>query len=359
MDKIELPLLRAKDKEKCIPYTMIIGIAVLVVVLAFTCLSLGLEKEYKIHYDEKSNLDYKVYLKENNFYKEDYLGKHQLYVASLIDYIDADFDYTFKAEEKVGLEYTYYIESSLQVNDASGKKIFEETEMLLDKQKFTKAHDNKFNVDENVKINYTKYNNRAKDFVEEYGINAESKLVVKLYVGLQGKHADYDKKITEMSVMTLEIPLAYKTLQISLNFELSNSTDAVLKYKATIIENKAVFYFTIGLAVLDVIAIVAVTIYIIKNRDAATRYQKRLEKILKDYSRYITETAITERAEDLIKTKSLRIEIIKTFEGLMDIRDNLCKPILFHEERPGEEAIFYILADRVGYIYMMRVEDFK
>ena len=43
----------------------------------------------------------------------------------------------------------------------------------------------------------------------------------------------------------------------------------------------------------------------------------------------------------------------------MDIRDNLSKPILFHEERPGEEAIFYILADRVGYIYMMRVEDFK
>ena len=83
-----------------------------------------------------------------------------------------------------------------------------------------------------------------------------------------------------------------------------------------------------------------------------------MNKILRDYDRYISETVITERVEDMMKTRSLRIELIKTFEGLIDIRDNLGKPILFHEERPGEEAIFYIITDRVGYIYVMRKDDF-
>lgn len=359
MDKIELPLLKGKDREKCIPLAVILGLVLLVIILAVTSLSLNLKKEYKLHYDERSALDYKVFLKQNNFYKEEYLGKDQMYIASLIDYIDTDFNYSFKAEENVDLEYTYYIESTLLINDTSGKKIYEDKEMLVDKQKFTDFNNNSFNVKENLKINYGKYNNLAKSFISEYGISAESKLEVKLYVGIQGKHSEYDKMITEMSVMTLEIPLAYKTLQIALNYDLSNSTDEVLQYKEAVISNPIAFNITLALAVLDVIAIIVVVAYIIKTRDPGLKYRKRLERILKDYGKFITETVITQRAEDLLKTMSLRIEIVKSFEGLMDIRDNLSKQILFHEERPGEEAIFYIITERVGYIYIMRADDFK
>ena len=104
---------------------------------------------------------------------------------------------------------------------------------------------------------------------------------------------------------------------------------------------------------------VSIIIWIIKNRDHNTLYKKKLDKILKDYERYISETVITERVEDMMKTRSLRIEVVKDFEGLIDIRDSLGKPILFHEERPGQEAVFYILSDRVGYIYVMRANDFK
>jgi hypothetical protein len=162
-----------------------------------------------------------------------------------------------------------------------------------------------------------------------------------------------------MSVMTLEIPLANKTLQIELDYDVSNKTDAVLQYKSAVITNPVVFYFTVMLAVLDVIAIIVIVIFLIKMRDPEVKYQKRLERILKDYSRYITETAITQRAKDLMKTRSLRIELVKTFEGLMDIRDNLSQQILFHEERAGEEAIFYIITEKVGFVYIMKVEDFK
>ena len=44
-----------------------------------------------INYTEKETIDYKVYLKENDFYTEKYLGKDKAYIASLIDYIDLEY----------------------------------------------------------------------------------------------------------------------------------------------------------------------------------------------------------------------------------------------------------------------------
>mgnify|MGYP003303592573 CR=1 FL=1 len=76
-----------------------------------------LDKEIKAYYSETSNLDYKVYLKKNNFYSENYLGKDQMYIASLIDYINTDFDYTFRSDENIGLEYSYFVEAIIQVTD--------------------------------------------------------------------------------------------------------------------------------------------------------------------------------------------------------------------------------------------------
>ena len=91
MDKVELPLLKGKEREKCIPLAVIVGVAILIFVLSLAFLSLTFEQDYKLHYSETSDLDYKVYLKKNNFYSEKYLEKDQTYIASLIDCINAFF----------------------------------------------------------------------------------------------------------------------------------------------------------------------------------------------------------------------------------------------------------------------------
>lgn len=359
MEKFELPLLKGKDKEKYIPLTIVVGIAILAVLLTITILSLTFKKDYKLHYNESSNLDYKVYLKPNNFYREPFLEKDQMYIASLIDNIYANFDYTFISNENIGLEYSYYITSSLQINDVNGAKIYESTEQLVPSKKFTKLSNNTFTIKENLRIDYDKHNTTAKTFLDEYGISANAKLVINLNIDLQGKHSKFDKVISDKSVMSLEIPLTTKTLQIALDYDLNNSTDEVLQYKSTIVNNPVVLKIAIFLAIVDIIAIVVVVILVNKYRDPKLKYQKDLDKILREYKGYITETAITQRAEDLMRTRSLRIEIVTSFEGLMDIRDNLGKQILYHEERKGEEAIFYLITDKVGYIYIMRAETPK
>ena len=47
--------------------------------------SFSITKSKVITYKEVSNVDYKVYLKDNNFYESSYLDKDMAYVASLVD----------------------------------------------------------------------------------------------------------------------------------------------------------------------------------------------------------------------------------------------------------------------------------
>lgn len=358
-EKLELPLLKGSDREKCIPASIIVGTIILLFILLIAFFSLTVKGTYTLHYNEKSDLDYKVYLKKNPHFKEKYLGKDMQYISNLIDYVDADFDYTFVSGENIGLEYSYYITASVLINNSDGKNIFTEKETIVNRQKFSDLSNNTFNVKEDVKIKYDKYNDLAKSVIDEYGLNADSTLVVSLYVDVSGKHAKFEKKISDEAVINLKIPLTSKTVDIEMDYELSNSTDEVLQYQSTAIKNPILFGISLFLALVDIAAIIAIIVWVIKNRDSQTLYNKKLDRILKDYERYICETVITERVEDMMKTRSLRIEIVKSFEGLVDIRDNLGKPILYHEERPGEEAVFYIITDRVGYIYVMRAADLK
>ncbi|MCX4365573.1 MAG: DUF5305 family protein [Bacilli bacterium] len=358
-DKIELPLLKGSDREKAIPLAVVFGIIGMLVIVLIGCLSLTIKGEYTLTYSDKSKLDYNVYLKENDYFPTPYLPKDQQYVSSLIDYIDADFNYSFKSEENIGIEYSYYVKASVRVDNADGKNIFKEDENLVEKTKVSNLTDDSFSITENVKLNYDKYNKLATSFVEQFNISANSSLVVSLYVDVVGKHADFDKTISDKAVITLTIPLTTRQTDIKMDYKTTNTNDAILQYKSTMITNPVLFTFAVILAILDVVAIIAVIAYVIANRDNQTLYNKKLNKILKDYDKYISETVITERVEDMMRTRSLRIEVIKSFDDLIDVRDNLEKPILYHEERPGEEAVFYILAEKVGYIYVMRASEMR
>lgn len=358
MEKVELPILKGNNSKKSIPMTVIVGLVILVVLLLITSLSLTIKKTYKINYSDKSDLDYKVYLKKNDYFSSKYLGKNQQYISTLIDYVDADFSYSFAGEDDIDVDYEYYILASLNVTNTDGKTIYDKKEYLLSTKK-VESEDNSLNISENVKINYDKYNQLAKDFIETYGLTANANLVVSLNVDVKGTKEEFERPISEHGVITLNIPLTTKTVDISMDYELSNNKNATLQYSQAIITNKALFTGGVIFMILDVIGIVAMISYIVVTRDEKENYRVALNKILRDNERYISETVITERVEDMLKTRSLRIEVVKSFNALMDIRDSLNKPILYHEEKLGEEAVFYIISDRIGYIYIMSVEDFK
>ena len=354
---VELPLLKGKPKEKYIPMSVIVGIIVFLLLILIGSLAFTFRGSKKIHYSEKSNIDYRVYLKDNDYYQEKYLGKGKKYIASLIKNIDATFDYQFKIDEKIGINYTYYIVAKLDVNDTSGTNIYSKEEKITNKKTIDDFDGDTFKIHENAVVDYVKYSQLANDFIEKYKLSSSAKLTVSLVVDVTGKHVDFEKGISNKEVISYSVPLTEKTVDVSLDYQLANSTDEVLQTKAVILNNKILLFFVIFLCIIDVAAIIYIIYWVVVNRDITTIYNRKLDKILRDYNRYISETIITERVEDMMVTRSLRIEVVKSFNDLLDIRDALNKPILYHEERPNEEAVFYILTERIGYLYVMKAED--
>ena len=66
----------------------------LLIALFFLFIYISNNKGQYITYNENSNVDYKVYLKQNDFYKKEYLDKDKSYVASLINTISTNFKYS-------------------------------------------------------------------------------------------------------------------------------------------------------------------------------------------------------------------------------------------------------------------------
>ena len=93
-----------------ITITAFIGIATLIFYI--TC-----DKTKSINYTENSDIDYKVFLKENDFYSEEYLGKDKGYIASLIESLQATFKYNLDFSEHVKYRYSYRIAIEVDVEE--------------------------------------------------------------------------------------------------------------------------------------------------------------------------------------------------------------------------------------------------
>ena len=123
-----------KNREKWIFAQSLIIVVLSLLVLTSSIVAYRLNKTYYIDYTEGGSIDYNVFLKENEFFEDSYLGKDQSYVASLIDRIMANFNYEMDIDDDdVNYRYSYRINSKLEIiDDTSGVAIFDPVETLVE-----------------------------------------------------------------------------------------------------------------------------------------------------------------------------------------------------------------------------------
>ena len=88
---LEHQLKRRKKKIKLISISILLIIIGMSLILTFRYLS----QNYYLNYTEQANIDYKVYLKNNDFYDVDYLGPNNNVIASLIQKCFNRCEYSF------------------------------------------------------------------------------------------------------------------------------------------------------------------------------------------------------------------------------------------------------------------------
>ena len=184
-----------RKRKKCIiAQTAVILLLTLVMLASFIAYQV-MNQTYYIEYTENSLVDYKVYLKENDFYEEEYLDKGQSYVASLIDNIKTDFIYRLNMDASdVDYEYSYSVDAELRITDrTSNATIFSSTEVITPENTVAQNSNNKLIINESVDVNYGEYNNLAARFVETYKLtNATSKLILAMRVNVLSSCEEFE-----------------------------------------------------------------------------------------------------------------------------------------------------------------------
>ena len=302
-----------------------------------------------VTFDEKSKIDYKVYLKENEFYEKEFIEKDNQYIASLINKIETNFQYNMNIPNKYDYVYNYKVVAEVLVKDVSNDNtIYRLQEDLLDKKEINNS--GSLNIDEIVDIDFPKYNRLISNFKNTYSLNnTKSTLTIDLYVNVK----DFEKSnnvIKNKKVATLELPLVENTISIN-----KNSIKNSVKFN---ISNGGVglIFFIFGLMILitGIVYIVYIVIYTLKSRTAEMIYEKELKNIKNNYDSYI------QNISDSYDIGTAQVIKIKSFNDILEIRDTLKQPILMLENQKKNGTFFIIPATTsIIYVYALRVVDIE
>ena len=306
-----------KNSKKNITYIFLIIVLVFISII-FADKSYRLKKYESLSYKETIATSYRVYLDDDSYYNTPYLEEGMQYISNIIDYVDVTFSYinsfadslTYNAETKAEAIVT------IVDTDDNNKVIYKNTEVIENTKKDSDTSGT-INKVKNFKIDYAKYNKITNEFKTKYGISAKCNLRINYYVNYTGKYKGLNN-ISRNTVMYLDIPLYVLAIICDL---------IALVFLFKVVSNK-----------------IAVS-------KETSKYDKFINKTLKQYDSYITEAEHeTTNKENMVR--------ISTFRELLDVRNNINKTIVYIRIDDNTSK-FEIIDGNTLYYYVANREDFN
>ena len=322
--------------------------------LVSTIVFIQANKATYISYAEKGEMDYTVLLKDNDFYDKGYAEDDKAYVASLIDKIAATVKYELLMDaKKVDFEYSYSVDALLEVKDANtGAVIFDKTDALVPKKTVSKSG-NALVIREDVIVDFHKYNDLAKSFIEAYKLtDTESTLQLKLRLDVIGDCEEFGDASSNSYTAALSVPLTENTVNITRIGDIEQGDNSILACKNMILKN-VFMVLSIVLACLTVLDAAALVVFIYITRNTDINYEIKVNKILKSYRSFI------QQISNPFDTEGYQLLAVTTFGEMLEIRDTIQSPILMNENEDKTSTLFVIPTNtKLLYTYEVRVEDY-
>jgi len=357
--------MKQKNESKIILKQWVkMGMVILALVLlasSIFCMTKGflpaeVKKDKIATYNYNANINYKVYLKDNEFFTTDYLGMDSQYITALIDYIEFNPRYTLSSDIELKYDYNYQIvataKSTYDSGDGESVDVWSKSYPIMPQTNKT-ANGKSLTINETVKIDYQTYNNILLNFRKQFGLSVDASVDVALKVVINASSPSNGKvKFDANEDLILMIPLLKSTTVFDTSYSKEGSKTI---YEETNIEAKVQpTYIILGAALL--ILALLLLYKSVRQLLVATRkseYILAYNKILKNYSDIIAE------AENIPDLTKYDVIVINTFEDLVDIEEELHSPILCVEIRENLESWFIILNQKTAYRYVLRFEKEK
>lgn len=326
-----------------IPTLIMLGLTVLVLKG-----SMYTKEESIIGYNEVGNIDYKVFLKENNYYKEQYLGKDMQYVASIIKDIVPTFTYEMHSEEEMEYTYNYKVSADLIISDPNdNNKVLYKRPSLLVKDTKEKVTGGSFRVDQDVSINYDEYNNYVNAFKKEYALSVNSKLVLTFNIDVTGKSPLLKEDFKKSSKLVIAIPMSEQTINIGIDTSDINNSGTLERNYMSQIKKPVALVLGIIVGLLSLALLYIVIYNFLTNRSKTDVYKATIKSILREYDRAI----VSSKTADTIDESKYNVIEVPRIEELLDAHDSTGKPILYNEDTENDISTFVIVSDEILYKY--------
>ena len=315
--------------------------------ILFVMTGLNSNRILEVKYRENNTVDYKVYLKENNFFDAPYIEQGKTYITSLIDHIHIDFKNRVEFDTLVKGDYKYYIVATIEANKANNEignywtkdyKITNEKAIKLEKA-------TEYTINESVDVDYSKYNEILNSFKNEMGLgNSDGVLKISMVVNsnVNGKNVDIPIK----SNLILILPLSQTAIEASIDSEVKDNVKTVTKLtKQT--GPIYVFYTVFGI-VCGLLSILMIVIYI-KNRkryDKENIYEKTLKKITTTYD------SVLVNINALPNLDGYNVIKVESFEELIDAHSEVRMPINYYYSKKA--SAFFLFNNNTVWQYVLK-----
>lgn len=326
--------------------------AVFGIYLIFNGLFPNVELTPYYNYCTKSKIDYKVYLKDNDFFEEKFLTSGKQYTTEIIDYIDIDYSYLFNGSKVTNFKYNYDITGEIigdYENTSSGKaEIWKKKYTLLQKQDRVVDNMTEMSVNHNLKLDYKKYNDIVNNFKNRFKLAIDANFNIYLNINYEAIVSDVpegaNNVIKGKEKLLITVPLSKSTIEITNKLPedaCKNITPDINDYKEY---NKV--YVGICLIAVSVLAFVLNKNKLIIN--TKSEYIKIKEKLLKEYSEIIVSVSSELSLDDL------EIIDIEDFDDMVDVEEELKSPIMLYEIEENYECWFIVIKDNYAYRYVLK-----
>lgn len=301
----------------------------------------------KLSYTQDCDLDYKVYLKPNAYFDTNVLGKDKTYITTLIDNIQAFYNYRVTFSENLSGEYSYYVTATMKA-EKEMKTYWTKEYTLLEEQTGTFNNYKSLVLSQTLPINYNQYNDLMNEFAQEFKLGADGNLEVVMHLTAKLNNDNFHgAKIN--SDIKMEIPLSKQAVEAKINTSNINGTKSIIE-KGKLTDKPYWAYKLLGILMILVSFGVGVfCIYkIINAKNSTNIYERSIKKILKGYDSIIV------RIDHILDFSNLNVIKVSQFNDLIDVHNEIRMPINFFEDKKNAQSLFLLISNDMAWIYILQ-----
>lgn len=301
----------------------------------------------EVSYFDVPDVDYRVHYIDNPYYSNDYMESNRAYVASLIDYIDVDFNYHIGYSKIIDAYSTYDIKATIIATDSKSHNVVWDSykKTYLSKKDISANGNKDYFIKESIRINYNEFNDFLIDYRNKNHINADGYLLVELDIKNSGSY-EHIENINSNNKIELKIPLNEEQFKIDKAVE-SKKNDFIYKENN---QNVRVRGLIIG-GILWIL-VITLTAYLALSyrKDVINdgKYSRKLKKILNTYDGIIV------NVEKLPSLDKLTVAEVSDFEELVDAQNEVRLPINFKEDKKRRIAKFVLIRNNLAWVYLLK-----